>query len=112
VATALGTCFLTIMGITAKRKGWEIGEIAAEIDKKMTVGEPREIECIYIHIFMPSGLSIEKLKVLQRSTEDFPIIRGLKSSLKIKANWTTKTQEVSKCNLTFLPLKYFEKHRR
>ena len=39
LATALGTCFLTVMGITAKEKGWELDEITIEIDKKMGINE-------------------------------------------------------------------------
>ena len=33
IATALGTCVLTIMGIAAKRQGWEIGEANAVVEK-------------------------------------------------------------------------------
>ncbi len=36
LATAVGTCFLTVMGITAKEKGWKLDEITVAIDKKMT----------------------------------------------------------------------------
>ena len=80
------------MGITAKRKGWEIGEITAEINKKMTIKGPREIESISIQLLMPIDLSKEKLKVLQKATKDCPVIRSLKSSLNINVNWITKNK--------------------
>ena len=86
------------MGIAAKREGWEIGGITAEIDKKMTLKGPREIKSIAIKLFMPIDLSIEKLRVLQIATEDCPVIRSLKSSLKVTVKWTTnkrKYQNVS-----------------
>ena len=77
------------MGIATKREGWEIGGITAEIDKKMTLKGPREIKSISIKLFMPIDLSIEKLRVLQMATEDCPVIRSLKGSLKITVKWTT-----------------------
>ena len=33
IATALGTCVLTIMGIAAKRQGWELGQASAIVEK-------------------------------------------------------------------------------
>ena len=33
LATALGTCLLTVMGITAKRRGFELGEAKAMVEK-------------------------------------------------------------------------------
>ena len=77
------------MGIAAKSEGWEIGEITAEIDKEMTQKGAREIESISIELFMPLDLSIEKLKVLQMATEECPVIRSLKSSLKVIVTWNT-----------------------
>jgi len=77
------------MGITAKRSGWELGELIAEIDKKMSVKGPREIDSISIKLFMPNDLSVEKLKVLRKATDDCPVIRSLKVSLKITVNWIT-----------------------
>ena len=77
------------MGIAAKRAGWDIGEITAEVNKKMTLKGPRAIESISIQLFMPIDLSIERLKVLQKATEDCPVIRSLKSSLKITVHWIT-----------------------
>ena len=77
------------MGIAAKREGWDIGKITAEVNKKMTLKGPREIESISIQLFMPIDLSIERLKVLQEATKDCPVIRSLKSSLKVTVQWIT-----------------------
>ena len=33
LATALGTCILTVRGITAKRCGWNLGEVKADVEK-------------------------------------------------------------------------------
>ena len=36
IASALGTCIITIMGIEAKRRGWQLGEINVDVYKIMT----------------------------------------------------------------------------
>ena len=70
LATALGTCFLTVMGISAKRKGWKLGEMSVEVTKTMTSEGPRRIKSIALQIAMPADLSAEQLKVLQGATKD------------------------------------------
>ena len=87
LATAVGTCFLTVMGITAKEKGWELDEITVEIDKKMTTQAPRKIESLLLQIDMPPDLTSEQLEVLQKATKDCPVLRNLYDSIKIKVKW-------------------------
>ena len=77
------------MAITAKRNDWELGETSAEVFKTMTTKGARAIESISVHIFMPIDLSQERLKVLQKATEDCPVMRSIKSSIKININWNT-----------------------
>ena len=75
------------MGITAKQKGWELGEITVEVDKTMTCKGPRKIESIELQIAMPSELTHEQLKVLQEATKDCPVLRNLEGSIEIIVNW-------------------------
>ena len=83
LATALGTCFLTVMGITAKEQGWNLNEITVEVDKTMTAQGPRKIESLSFQIEMPSDLKAEQLKVLQKAAMDCPVLRNLNDSIKI-----------------------------
>mgnify|MGYP006242739081 FL=1 len=36
LATALGTCILTIMGIMARRRGWDLTDAKVSVEKTMT----------------------------------------------------------------------------
>ncbi len=103
VATALGTCFITIMGIKAKQQGWKLGEINIEVNKIMTKSKPRKIESISLHIKMPPGLRSHQLRVLQKATEDCPVLHNLKDSIKIKIIWVSKKKE----SLKFFPTHVF-----
>ncbi len=106
LATALGTCFLTVMGISAKDKGWKLDEIKVEIDKKMTTKGLRKIESLSLQIDMPSDLKADQLQVLKNAMKDCPVLRNLNDSIKIKVNWN-QLKKNKKTSLNFLPIKVF-----
>ena len=108
LATAVGTCFLTVMGITAKEKGWELDEIKVEIDKKMTTQGPRKIGSLLLQIDMPPNLGADQLKVLQKATKDCPVLRNLNDSIKIKVKWNQLKQK-KKTSLNFVATMSFVK---
>ena len=89
LATSLATCFLTVMGITAKKQGWYLGQVIAEVEKTMALSGLRRIDSIFLRIYMPIDLANGQLFVLQKAVEDCPVMRSLKKSLKIKIKWIT-----------------------
>ncbi len=90
LASSLGTCVITIMGIEAKRRGWELGKIKIDVYKTMTSEGHRKIKTLELEIFMPSELDSEKYKILQRVSEDCPVKLNLEGSVDIKFNWHQK----------------------
>ncbi len=106
LATAVGTCFLTVMGITAKEKGWELGEITVAIEKKMTIHGPRKIESLLLQIEMPSDLEPDQLKVLQKATKDCPVLRNLDDSIRIDVQWN-QSKSKKKTSLNFVSTNVF-----
>jgi uncharacterized OsmC-like protein len=57
VATALGSCMATIMGIYARRKGIALEGMRIEVSKEMTAAAPRKIARLAVEIWMPAGLA-------------------------------------------------------
>jgi uncharacterized OsmC-like protein len=57
VATALGTCMLTTMGIAARRKGWNIDGIELHVQKHMTQQPPRKIERLTARFTVPAAVA-------------------------------------------------------
>lgn len=57
VATALGTCMLTTMGIAARRKGWNIDGIELHVKKEMTKSPPRRIERLTARFAIPAAIA-------------------------------------------------------
>src|SRR5512133_1206078 len=57
VATAMGTCILTTMGIVAQRNNIDISGATAKVTKEMATQPVRRIGKIAVQIHMPRKLS-------------------------------------------------------
>ena len=88
LATSLGTCILTIMGITAKRRQWNISGATARVEKLMTQQGPRKIDCLRVYIQLPDQCSNDQERLLRRMAEDCPVKRNLENALTIELIWT------------------------
>tara|TARA_Y100001968_G_scaffold289452_1_gene292473 strand:+ start:1182 stop:1589 length:408 start_codon:yes stop_codon:yes gene_type:complete len=87
LASSLGTCVITIMGIEAKRRGWDLRNIKVDVYKTMNSKGPRKIKTLELEIFMPSELDSRRYKILQRTAEQCPVKLNLETSIDIKLNW-------------------------
>ena len=56
VATALGTCMATTMGIVAMKSGINLNGMRVEVTKEMTQTPPRKIARLTSEIWLPVGL--------------------------------------------------------
>ena len=88
LATSLGTCILTIMGITAKRRQWNISGATARVEKLMTQQGPRKIDCLRVYMQLPDQCSNDQERLLRRMAEDCPVKRNLENALTIELIWT------------------------
>src|SRR5271169_1803564 len=53
VATALGTCMITVMGIAARKLNIDVSGVTATVEKEMTAAPPRRIERLTVRIHVP-----------------------------------------------------------
>ena len=53
VATGLGTCMLTLIGILAKKRGYQLEGTRVHVKKTMTVALPRRIAELAVEITLP-----------------------------------------------------------
>ena len=97
VATALGSCFLTVMAIKAREKGWKFNGVSIEVEKVMTTKGPRKIKELTLNVEMPQDLNSNQLIVLKNVTKDCPVLQNLKDSIKITVNWKTKKRIPRHC---------------
>jgi putative redox protein len=82
LATALGSCMLTIMGIAAREHNFCIDGTRVNITKIMA-SNPRRVSGIVIELFFPSDCYSEKhKKIIQLSAETCPVALSLHPDLK------------------------------
>ncbi|HTE28405.1 OsmC family protein [Flavitalea sp.] len=90
VATALGSCMLTIMGIKARDMEVDLSEVKIDVEKIMKA-DPRRISGINLTFHFPLALELdEKQKtILERAAHNCPVIHSINPEIAIKAdfNW-------------------------
>jgi putative redox protein len=77
VATALGSCMLTVMGIMARTLKIDIAGTTATVEKEMTTGQPRRIHSLTVKIHVPHSLSAENKQKLERAAHTCPVHKSL-----------------------------------
>ena len=81
VATALGSCMITIMGIVAEREGIILNGTTAEVEKVMATG-PRRIGEVKIKIKFIQKLNRDQKDKLERAAKSCPVSGSLSENLK------------------------------
>lgn len=90
VATALGNCMLTIMGIKARDMGLDFEGTTADVTKIMA-SEPRRIGGVKIMFHFTERLKVDEKQrtILERAAMTCPVIESLNKDIEkdINFNW-------------------------
>jgi uncharacterized OsmC-like protein len=88
VATALGTCMLTIMGMRAVEMNVDLSETKIEVEKLMK-SDPRRIGGINLTFHFPGSLEIDDVqrKILQRAAETCPVAYSIHPDIAVNINF-------------------------
>jgi len=84
VATALGTCMLTIMGIAAERHGVELGGAYEQVVKHSSSDTPRRISKLSVSMTLPEQIDAEQRQLLERAAHSCPVAHSLREDLQIE----------------------------
>lgn len=90
VATALGTCILTIMGLYASRTGLNLDGTKITVVKEMAARLIRRIGALKITITYPDGLylSEQHRERLAAAVESCPVKQSLHPDIEISVDFT------------------------
>jgi putative redox protein len=88
LATALGTCMLTVMGIYARRKGWEMKGARVTVDKHMVADPVRRVGRLELRFEMPAGIPEEARKPLGRAAHTCPVHQSLHPDVQIETTFS------------------------
>ncbi len=77
VATALGTCMLTVMGIVAERNQLDLSGTTVKVTKEMVTVPMRRIGRLTVTIHVPHDLSADDRKKLEHAAHTCPVHKSL-----------------------------------
>ena len=90
VATALGACMMTIMGIVAERHGLDLKGMTAETVKEMSKDMPRRIASLRTRLTIPLPADHPQRPLLEQAAHTCPVHKSLASEIDaaIEFVWT------------------------
>ena len=89
LATSLGTCMATVMGIKARSMGFDLNDIKIEVLKLMKA-DPRRVGGINLTFHIPEKLAVidEKTKMILKNTaETCPVIKSIHPDIDVNIDW-------------------------
>ena len=91
VATALGSCMLTIMGIKAEAMNIDLTGTTLDVQKVMSAA-PRRISGIQIRFSFPEALHLSEKEqsVLENAARTCPVAKSLHPDVQVEVNFDWK----------------------
>jgi putative redox protein len=83
VATALGTCMLTIVAIVAEQHGWSVEGARARVEKGMVADPVRRIGRLEVVISVPGEFSEKEQELLEKAALSCPVHKSLPQEMEI-----------------------------
>lgn len=83
VATALGVCIPTIMGIVAERDKIDLRGMRITVQKEMSAEPPRRIAKLTTRIVMPGGLTEQQKTKLETAAHTCPVHQTLQGNVEM-----------------------------
>jgi putative redox protein len=89
MATSLGACMITVMGIKARTMGFDLNDIKIEVLKIMKA-DPRRVSGINLTFHIPDSLLTidEKTRTILKNTgETCPVMKSIHPDIEVNIDW-------------------------
>jgi putative redox protein len=87
VATALGSCILTVMGLMARTLAIDISGTKARVEKEMAPSPPRRIASLCVEVHVPHDHSADNRLKLERAAHTCPVHQSLHPDIHAPINF-------------------------
>jgi len=87
VATALGSCMATTMGIAAKKNGWDMDGARVTVEKHMVADPLRRVGKLAVRIEMPKALGAKERGVLEKAAHTCPVRVSLDPRIEVPVDF-------------------------
>ncbi|MGA2325577.1 MAG: OsmC family protein [Bryobacteraceae bacterium] len=82
VASAVGACMMTIMGIVAERSGIDLAGMTMRVEKEMR-SAPRRIGTLSLALHLPARLPEEQRQRLEAAARSCPVQQSLHPDIRV-----------------------------
>lgn len=83
LATGLGSCMATIMGIVARRENIPLEGMGIEVEKVMSTEGPRRVAALNVDISVPQRPSPEQVQALENAAHTCPVAKSIHPDIKV-----------------------------
>jgi len=87
LATAFGTCVLTLMGLAARAHGLDLSGAAAQVEKEMAAAPRRRIGRLTIELHVPQDPGPEGRRLLETAAHGCPVHASLGPDVAVEWRW-------------------------
>ena len=87
LATALGSCMATVIGILARRKEIAVEGMAVTVRKFMSDDQPRRVKRLELDLKMPLPASHPDRKLLESAARGCPVHHSIHPDIEVVMNW-------------------------
>jgi uncharacterized OsmC-like protein len=87
VATALGSCMATVIGIVARRKELPVEGMTVNVRKIMSDDLPRRIHRLELDLRIPLAASHPDRKLLESAANGCPVHHSIHPDIEVVMNW-------------------------
>ena len=94
VATALGTCMATVMGIVARKHGYALEGTLVHVKKTMTAAKPRRITELAVEVTLPKSVTLsvaDGQTALEREAHQCPVRLSLLEAIAVPVRFEWQT---------------------
>lgn len=87
LATALGSCMATVIGILAKRKEISVEGMTVTVRKFMADDQPRRVKRLELDLVLPLPASHPDRALLETAARGCPVHHSLHPDIEVVMNW-------------------------
>lgn len=87
LATALGSCMATVIGILAKRKGLAVEGMTVNVRKFMSDDQPRRVKRLELDLQIPLPASHPDRKLLESAAHGCPVHHSIHPDIEVVMKW-------------------------
>ncbi len=95
LATGLGTCIATILGITARKRGYDLEGVRVHVKKHMTNGPPRRVARLQVEVSVPRAATARvahERAVFEHEANVCPVRVSLLDAIEVPMHFDWQTE--------------------